>query len=77
MLTIQKEFRLQYESKTKNLILISLQIMNVFFYPKTDLQGMLKKFNKATSNVEEYFTAFKQLKDYFVASNYALTTFDK
>jgi len=38
---------------------------------------MLKKFNKATSNVEEYFAAFKQLKDYFVASNYALTTFDK
>ncbi|EAS00400.2 tubulin-specific chaperone C (macronuclear) [Tetrahymena thermophila SB210] len=55
MLTIQKEFRQQYDK----------------------IQDMIKKFNKNTSNVEEFFSEFAKLKEYFVTTNYALTTFDK
>ncbi|EGR29004.1 tubulin-specific chaperone c, putative [Ichthyophthirius multifiliis] len=55
ILTIQKEFRSQYDL----------------------LQNMLKQFNKETSSINEYFLEFKKLKDLFLQTNYALTTFDK
>lgn len=41
------------------------------------MNKLIQQFDKKTGSVEDLFTPFNEMKNYFIDTNYALTTFDK